>query len=185
MFMGPMDLSFFDWVVVFAVVWWPLTLLLLLAMTISTFAGLYKVFQKAGENGSHALISIYNLYGLVDIADLKSWFATTIVMQAIGLVSAFILRRAEVLEFKSVTNLDSGGKFIQFYSLPNIAAYCLAISIGVMFVYLFYLVAKRFNKGLGFSLGLAALPFVFWPILGFGNAQYDKLTESKQALRHD
>jgi hypothetical protein len=33
-------------------------------------------------------------------------------------------------------------------------------------------VARRFGKGVGFGFGLAFLGFVFYPILGFGDAQY-------------
>ena len=33
-------------------------------------------------------------------------------------------------------------------------------------------VAKSFGKGAGFVLGLLFLPFIFYPILGFGDAQY-------------
>ena len=32
-------------------------------------------------------------------------------------------------------------------------------------------VAKRFGKGAGFGIGLWLLPFIFYPILGFGDAQ--------------
>ena len=32
--------------------------------------------------------------------------------------------------------------------------------------------ARRFGKGLGLGLGLALLPFIFYPVLGFGDAQY-------------
>lgn len=32
--------------------------------------------------------------------------------------------------------------------------------------------AKAFGKGAGFAVGLIFLPFVFWPMLGFGSAQY-------------
>src|SRR5215510_6054620 len=32
--------------------------------------------------------------------------------------------------------------------------------------------AKSFGKGIGFGLGLAFLGVIFWPILGFGSAQY-------------
>jgi hypothetical protein len=32
--------------------------------------------------------------------------------------------------------------------------------------------AKAFGKTAGFGVGLALLPFVFWPILGFGDATY-------------
>jgi len=33
-------------------------------------------------------------------------------------------------------------------------------------------VAKNFGKGTGFGVGLAFLGFIFWPILGFGDARY-------------
>lgn len=33
-------------------------------------------------------------------------------------------------------------------------------------------VAKSFGQGIGFALGLLFLPFVFWPILAFGDARY-------------
>jgi hypothetical protein len=33
-------------------------------------------------------------------------------------------------------------------------------------------VAKNFGKGPGFGVGLALLPFIFFPMLGFSNAQY-------------
>ena len=33
-------------------------------------------------------------------------------------------------------------------------------------------VAKAFGKGTGFGIGLALLGFIFYPILGFGDATY-------------
>ena len=33
-------------------------------------------------------------------------------------------------------------------------------------------VAEKFGKSGGFGIGLALLPFIFYPILGFGDAQY-------------
>ena len=34
-------------------------------------------------------------------------------------------------------------------------------------------ISVRFGKGGGFTAGLIFLPIVFWPILGFGSAQYE------------
>ena len=36
-------------------------------------------------------------------------------------------------------------------------------------------IAKDFGKGTGFGLGLLFLPFIFYPILGFGDSQYTRL----------
>lgn len=33
-------------------------------------------------------------------------------------------------------------------------------------------ISKSFGRGVGFTLGLIFLPFIFWPILGFGGSQY-------------
>lgn len=33
-------------------------------------------------------------------------------------------------------------------------------------------VSKAFGRGIGTTVGLIFLPFVFWPILGFGSAKY-------------
>ncbi len=34
------------------------------------------------------------------------------------------------------------------------------------------LLSKSFGKGVGFTLGLLFLPYIFYPVLGFGNAEY-------------
>ena len=36
-------------------------------------------------------------------------------------------------------------------------------------------IAKYFGKGAGFGIGLLFLPFIFYPILGFGDSQYTRL----------
>ena len=33
-------------------------------------------------------------------------------------------------------------------------------------------IAKKFGQGTGFGLGLALLPMIFYPLLGFGDAKY-------------
>ena len=33
-------------------------------------------------------------------------------------------------------------------------------------------IAKGFGKDIGFGIGLAFLPFIFYPVLGFGSSQY-------------
>jgi Family of unknown function (DUF5684) len=32
--------------------------------------------------------------------------------------------------------------------------------------------AKRFGKGVGLGIGIALLPFIFYPVLGFGPDRY-------------
>ena len=48
------------------------------------------------------------------------------------------------------------------------------IIIGLIVV---YELAKAFGKGFGYTLGLIFLPFIFYPILGFGKAVYMPTTQ--------
>lgn len=40
-------------------------------------------------------------------------------------------------------------------------------------ILIFVAIAQKFGKGAGFGVGMALLGFIFIPILGFGDAQYD------------
>ena len=63
--------------------------------------------------------------------------------------------------------VEAIGKPISWFILVLIP--CTAI----IFVFLVAIeFAKRFGKGAGFGVGLVLLPFIFFPILGFGNAKY-------------
>ena len=42
----------------------------------------------------------------------------------------------------------------------------------VIVVLLYLAIAERFGKGGGFAVGLLLLPFIFFPMLGFGDATY-------------
>ncbi len=42
----------------------------------------------------------------------------------------------------------------------------------VVVIIVYIEIAKNFGKGAGFGIGLALLSPIFWPILGFGDAQY-------------
>ncbi|HEY4284013.1 MAG TPA: DUF5684 domain-containing protein [Chthoniobacterales bacterium] len=42
----------------------------------------------------------------------------------------------------------------------------------IIFIILAIDIAKAFGKGAGFGIGLLLLPFIFYPILGFGSATY-------------
>ena len=48
----------------------------------------------------------------------------------------------------------------------------LIICFPVVYIILCIDTAKVFGKGGGFAVGLIFLPFIFFPVLGFGSAQY-------------
>jgi uncharacterized membrane protein YoaK (UPF0700 family) len=102
-------------------------LLIELAIVVAIIAGFWKVFTKAGKPGWAAIVPIYNIIVLLQIANKPLWW---------------------ILLF--------------FIPLVNIV---MAVFVGIA-------VAKNFGKGEGFGIGLGLLGFIFYPILGFGDAQY-------------
>lgn len=42
----------------------------------------------------------------------------------------------------------------------------------IFLIWMYNMVSKSFGKDEGFTVGLILLGFIFWPILGFGTAQY-------------
>ena len=42
----------------------------------------------------------------------------------------------------------------------------------IVYIIVYYDLAKSFGKGVGFAVGVILLPFIFVPILGFGSSQY-------------
>ncbi len=98
------------------------------AVIILAIAGMWKVFEKAGQPGWAAIVPFYNAYVLTcEVAKME--------------IVYFIL-----------------------YFIP-----CLQIAPAIMVP---LKVAEKFRKGAGFGIGLILLPFIFYPILGFGDARY-------------
>ena len=53
--------------------------------------------------------------------------------------------------------------------------------VGIIWaVWAINLLSKSFGKGVGFTLGLLFLPFIFLPLLGLGDAQYQGPAGAKQ-----
>lgn len=56
------------------------------------------------------------------------------------------------------------------------AVYGLTVLIPVAGIYFLFVIqldmVRRFGKDAGYAIGLMLLPFIFWPMLGFGAAQY-------------
>ena len=69
--------------------------------------------------------------------------------------------------YNALVLLQIAGKPAWWFLLFLIPFVNLVVAIIVMIE-----IARRFGKGPGFGIGLAFLGFIFFPILGFGNAQY-------------
>jgi hypothetical protein len=98
-----------------------------LLLLILVITGMWKIFEKAGEQGWKAIIPIYNLYIILKIVGKPWWWIILMMIPFIG--------------------------FIWTIWSNN-------------------LLAKSFGKGIGYTLGLIILPILFYPLLGFGDAQY-------------
>jgi hypothetical protein len=98
-----------------------------LALIVLIVAGLWKTFTKAGKPGWAAIVPIYNLIILLEIAEKPLWWILLFLIPCVNLV------------FSIIVHIE---------------------------------VAKKFGKSAGFGVGLALLGFIFFPILGFGEAKY-------------
>lgn len=104
-----------------------IVLILQLAIIIGVIAGFWKTFTKAGKPGWAAIVPIYNVIVLLQIAGKPLWWIILFFIPVVNVVISILASLA---------------------------------------------VAEKFGKGGGFGVGLALLPMIFYPILGFGSAQY-------------
>ncbi len=102
-------------------------LLVYLALIVVVIAGMWKTFEKAGHPGWAAIVPIYNIYILTQIAGKPAWWIILFFIPIVSLIAVIL--------------------------------------IGIA-------VAQNFGKGAGFGIGLGLLPFIFYPLLGFGDAEY-------------
>jgi len=101
--------------------------LIYLAIIVLYIAGLWKIFEKAGQQGWLAIIPILNIYILIKIAGREGWWIILFLIPCINIVIA------------AIVYIDVAGKF---------------------------------GKGAGYGVGMWLLGFIFIPMLGFGDAEY-------------
>lgn len=97
------------------------------AVVLILVISLWKIFTKAGKPGWAAIVPIYNLIMMLEIACKPIWL---FILMLIPLVNIIIL------------------------------------------IIVLIELAKRFGKGVGFAIGMLILPFIFYPMLAFGDAKY-------------
>ena len=72
--------------------------------------------------------------------------------------------------YNIIVLLDIAGKPLWWIIL------CLIPFVNFIVIILIYVgVAKNFGKGVGFAIGLVLLGIIFFPILAFGDAKYNKV----------
>ncbi|MCB0650289.1 MAG: signal peptidase I [Saprospiraceae bacterium] len=101
--------------------------LLVIGIVFVVIAGMWKIFEKAGQPGWAAIVPIYNIVILLEIVRKPWWWLLLMIIPYVGMIWS---------------------------------------------IWTYNLLSKSFGKDEGYTVGMIFLPFIFIPMLGFGEAQY-------------
>ena len=117
-----------------------------LILSILMVVSLWKIFTKAGQPGWAAIIPFYGNYVLVQVARLPVYYFIIMVIPSL----------LAIVKIKIPSPVDSFVGIITF----------------IVYGFTMYNVSKQFGKGIGYTLGMIFLPFIFYPMLAFGDSVY-------------
>lgn len=123
-------------------------MILVLVFLVLIIVSFWKIFTKAGKPGWAAIVPIYNSYVIVQVARLPIYY--------------FILVLIPTLLNIAGVEVPSPGD-----SIIGLVSFVVWSSIS-------YNLAKQFGKSIGYAVGLIFLPFIFFPMLAFGDAVYQQ-----------
>jgi hypothetical protein len=122
----------------------------LFVLSMPMTAGMWELFLKADRPGWPAAVPFVNAWVMVQVTENRPWLFVLLLLSPVT-VAAMQVTGAGWLWYLLVVVVP-----------PNVAAYAkLLIDL-----------AQRFGRGVWSGLGLVVLPFVFFPLLGYGDAQY-------------
>lgn len=117
-------------------------ILIVFIISILIIIAQWKMLKKGNEEGWKALIPIYNTYTICKMVGVNPYWVL------ISFVAVFLNA------IPIIGNLAAAVATIYFMILLNVS------------------IAKSFGKDAGFAIGLIFLPYIFYPILGFGKAEF-------------
>ncbi|MEN9348737.1 MAG: hypothetical protein RLZZ77_2248 [Bacteroidota bacterium] len=132
----------------------------LIALMISS---MWKIFAKANQPGWAAIVPIYNAIICFRIIRRPKWWI--LLYLAFSLIYIIITAIIFVVVLSDGMGSDSLGYIL---GLNNI----FLLGLFIISILDTHRLSKAFGKGIGFTLGLLFLSFIFLPILAFGDAQY-------------
>lgn len=127
-------------------------ILIVISILIVYLIGSMKVYGKAGQRRWAVLIPVYNMFVLLKIIRKPTWWIIFIILAIVP----------------------------PLMSIPDTHPLTILITIIALTVWFImsYHLAKVFGRGIWFAIGLIILPWIFYPILGFGKSQYQPLQSS-------
>ena len=137
-----------------------------LIVGIVTMVATWRVFSKAGYSGWYCLIPVYDVVVFLRVAKRSPLWVFLTLLPLINLVFCQGVDYNSLWDSMSYSSFSS---YISFMYYLSLATNCIALivpligGIGI---------AKAFGKNTAFGIGLFLLPFIFYPILAFGNAEY-------------
>ena len=148
---------------------WLTISLIYLASKVLTTIVFGKIFEKAKIAWWWALIPLANAYVFLKMVKLRFLFW----------LSLFPLLYMPLTVYLAMNGV---------FWVPTAVTWLLGlvgIIAGIFYVFILpFRVAKMFGKGFWFGIGLLFLPVIFYPILAFGNAQYQENQEPQVPLQN-
>lgn len=155
--------------------------LLALAGIVLTFIASWKVHEKAGLPGWSGIIPYYNYYARAERVGMVDTFwkclkilALTIGVSIVGTIVIAIVSAISLIGAEAAESVMTIGILIS--TLLNLA---VAISSWALMIWAIVQLVKidikfisYFGKGTGFAIGMILVPYVFYPMLAWGQAEW-------------
>lgn len=93
-------------------------ILISLLLTVIQFAGLWKMFSKAGQPGILAIIPIVNLFFIVQVGGKPAWWGILFLIPIVGIVMCIIVNVAIAQRFGRGIGTALGLIFLPFIFCP-------------------------------------------------------------------
>jgi len=114
------------------------------------------VYVKAGRPAWLSLVPLYSFVEMLDIAGISVWWGLMVpALSALSIAGLFVCADT-TLGFWISLLLDSA----------------LAVGTFGFMGYLYYYLARSFGENGWYAVGYLFLPFIFFPLLGFGTAKF-------------
>ncbi len=98
-----------------------LPLIVMLAFSVFIIVSLWKVFEKAGHPGWAALVPIYNVIVLLNIAQKPVWWVVLFFIPLVGVVVAILVAISVANSFGKSSGFGIGLAFLPIVFYPMLA----------------------------------------------------------------